>query len=180
MLLHRFENEVTAKGAAFTFSAAVIIMFFGAVALVASHATAKQIFDYVAYVSPCIAAILAGLTVYYDGYKGVLFAASIMFLSLGVETFVASKDNEAIPVGIISLVAMIAICIAMTVLRLKAVDNALRLWRQGHGDIAFVMVGSFIVLILFYFTTLYSGFFFFENYACLIEKPSCTSVWVWW
>ena len=116
--LDRLEHELTPTGAALTFMAAVVIMVCGAFAYVVTGAKVKEVFDYLAYVSPCIAALAAGLTIYFDRYKGTLFAVSIIFLSLGLEMFAASKENDAVPVGVISVVAMIAMNLAITLLRL--------------------------------------------------------------
>lgn len=180
--LDRLEHELTPTGAALTFMAAVVIMVCGAFAYVVTGAKVKELFDYLAYVSPCIAALAVSLTIYFDRYKGTLFAFSIIFLSLGLEMFAASKENDAVPVGVISVVAMIAKNLAITLLRLRSSDQSLALWKAGKSTIASTIVGSALALIALYFVTVYVTSFFFHNLHCLKPTldPACEQIWKWW
>lgn len=178
------EEQVTANGVKWAFGGSVLIMFF-IVVFFSFTGKSKEAVDAAAYLFPCCAAIVAGLTVYLEHSKGLLFIVSLFLLFLGIDMFLAGLQESAEPiayttfftVGLVDIGLIFMGCISVKKAYLSTENKGDRWRRVGSEILAYGVV--FLVLISL---STYAGLFLFKNYPCYhsgSQLTDCKGVWRW-
>ncbi len=179
-IFQRLEDEITADGIALTFWGAFAFMLIGGIGFGALNG-AKDATEYASYVFPCCAAIVAGMTVYYENRKGILFVLSLILLYAGVITFMTIHGHKAQIVAGSTIVAMVLMFSALTSIASRSIVNSFKKERGRAlvGAIAkqlsAIVGGTFLIYYAASFTHL--------NYGCFKEHGTagdCVAIWKWW
>lgn len=182
------ENQVTAEGVKWTFGAAILLMIVIVLFFVVDKKS-KEAIDAAAYLFPCCAAIAAGLTVYEERRKGLLFISSLFLLFLGIDMFLAGMANGIEPsveplayttlftVGLVDLGLFFMMIYAVRKAALSTNDKKDKYKRVGMELRAYG-----ITLIVTVGLTIYAALFLVKNYPCYHQGANmaeCKGVWRW-
>ncbi|WP_181302439.1 hypothetical protein [Rhodanobacter sp. PCA2] len=186
----RLETVNTAAGITVLFFSAVLWMLFGSILVYCFPSEKYSVYDYFAYVSPCCAAILAGMTIYYDRYKGLLFIGSLILLYGGIISSLHGSDYCAAIAGRLLMMIMGGLCAVATFRSVQATIDLRAKSRNGllgHPVSLGIWCREWLTPTLFILFTVYIEAWLRHNLHCIylpqaqvVSTEECSRIWWHW
>lgn len=143
--------------------ALLFLMCIGAYYAYKGHAA--QTLDYCSYAFPFCAALSAGLASFHDKIKSILFVVALIFLSLGVEAYMAFHADSAVIVSVANAALFLLLITALAIQACIGVKAAFKS-RGSAKTITEVILYAFALLICVAAAS-FSAFFFVFNSRCM-------------
>lgn len=178
----RLESEISAKGIEKLFRWSVLFMLSVGVMFL-FKSSAHETIEYFSFVLPISAAIVAGLTVYHENKRGILFVSSLFLLYFGLAAFISLQKHRAEILGYPTLCG--AIVVDAYIIRI-AVNSIMNIASRNNWRRTLVeSVSQLLVVAFAIFLTVYAFSYFHFNYLCIVGSDksttnNCAAPWVFW
>lgn len=177
------DNALISKAAVASFVTAASVMMLGVFGY-AFLGSPRDALEYASFAFGCCAAIMAGLTTYYERGKDILFFGSFFLLILSTATFLAFHSQSAI-MGSASLgvadAFLVCILCALRFYRMKVlyVESG----RRWNNRLSGFCLRSLALVAGLSFLIFYGWAFLVHNLPCVDERAplsACAQVWRFW